>query len=167
MNAAERIYAASTSQSETASRLAAALAKRVEDDIASRAWTPGYSLGSLREFSERYQVGRSVAREAIGLLERRGLGRMRPGPCGGLILTQPNPQTIAEELANYFRASGISLSQLMDAREAVDLMAIRIACTARSIRTSYRPARSGRPMICRASSRFGSRSRGIPAVNHC
>lgn len=131
MNAAERIYAASTSEGETASRLAEELARRIEDDIASNDFPPGDALGSLRELSERYRVGRSVAREAMGLLERRGLGRLRPGPCGGFILSRPQPDTIGEELADHFRITGVTLRQLMDAREAVDLMAARLAAMAR------------------------------------
>ena len=62
MNAAERIYAASTSQGEAVSRLAEELARRIEDDIASSDLPPGGALGSLRELSERYSVGRSVVR---------------------------------------------------------------------------------------------------------
>ena len=96
MSAAERIYAASISEEETASRLAYSLARRIEDDILWRALPAGGVLGSLRELSERYAVGRSVAREAFGLLERRGLGRMRPGPCGGFILAKPRAESIAE-----------------------------------------------------------------------
>jgi len=131
MNAAERIYAASTSEGESASRLAEELARRVEDDIASNGFPPGVALGSLRELSERYRVGRSVVREAMGLLERRGLGRLRPGPCGGFILAKPQPDTIGEELADHFRATRVTLRQVMDAREAIDLMAARLAASAR------------------------------------
>jgi DNA-binding FadR family transcriptional regulator len=127
MNAAERIYAASTSDGEPASRLAEELARRIEDDIARQDLAPGGALGSLRELSERYCVGRSVAREALGLLERRGLGRLRPGPCGGFILARPQPDTTGEELADHFRSAGVTLRQLMDAREAIDLMAARLA----------------------------------------
>jgi DNA-binding FadR family transcriptional regulator len=130
MNAAERIYLSSASGGETASRSAEELARRMEDDIASRDLPSGGALGSLRELSERYSVGRSVAREALGLLERRGLGRLRPGPCGGFILARPQPATIGEQLADYFRTPGVSLRQLMDAREAVDLMAARLAASA-------------------------------------
>ena len=71
MNTAERIYVASTSDGESGARLTEALARRIEDDIASLGPVPGASLGSLRELSERYRVGRSVVREAVGLLERR------------------------------------------------------------------------------------------------
>lgn len=131
MNVAARIYAASTSQAEADSRLAEALARRIEDDIASRDLPPGGAIGSLRELSERYAVGRSVAREAMGLLERRGLGRLRPGPRGGFVLSKPQQDAIAEELADHFRSSGIGLRQLMDAREAVDLTAARSAAAVR------------------------------------
>lgn len=131
MSAAERIYAASISEGEAASRLAYGLAKRIEDEILSRNLPPGGLLGSLRELSERYAAGRSVTREAFGLLERRGLGRMRPGPCGGFILTKPRAETIAEELADYFRSTGVTVSQLLDAREAVDMMVARFAAAAR------------------------------------
>ena len=131
MNASQRIYAASTSEGETVLRLAEELARRIEDDIVSSDLQPGGALGSLRELSERYSVGRSVAREAMGLLERRGLGRLRPGPSGGFILARPQPDAIGEELADHFRLARTTLRQLMDAREAVDLMAARLAAAAR------------------------------------
>jgi DNA-binding FadR family transcriptional regulator len=55
---------------------------------------------------------------------------MRPGPCGGFILAKPQPQAIGEQLADYFRATGVRLHHLIDAREAVDLMAARLAASA-------------------------------------
>jgi DNA-binding FadR family transcriptional regulator len=131
MNPSERIYVASTNEGEAASRLAEELARRIEDEIASRSLPPGSALGSLRELSERYSVGRSVVREAVGLLERRGLGGMRPGPCGGFILAQPQPRRIGEQLADHFRSTGVELRHLMDAREAVDLMAARLAASSK------------------------------------
>jgi DNA-binding FadR family transcriptional regulator len=127
MNAAERIYVASTSDGETSSRLAEDLARRIEDDIASGDFAAGVALGALRDLSARYSAGRSVVREALGLLERRGLGRMRPGPCGGFIFSKPRPEAIGEQLADHFRATRVTLRQVMDAREAVDLMAARLA----------------------------------------
>ena len=117
-------------------------ARRIEDDIASSGFLPGCSLGSLRVLSERYRVGRAVIREALGLLERRGLGKMRPGPCGGFILTKPRCDGVARELAQHFRTSGITLQQLLDAREAVDLMVVRMALAARS-RSPIPPDSSG------------------------
>jgi DNA-binding FadR family transcriptional regulator len=128
MKAAERIYAASTSDGEHSARQAEELARRVEDDIAGLGLMPGVSLGSLRELAERYRAGRSVVREAVALLERRGLGRLRPGPCGGFILARPQSATIAAALADYFLATGVAQHQIDDAREAARLVEPRPAC---------------------------------------
>lgn len=122
MNTAERIYVASTCGGESEARLAEELARRIEDDIAGLGLAPDASLGSLRELSERYRAGRSVVREAVGLLERRGLGRLRPGPCGGFILARPRPETIGAALAEHFLSSGIATHQVDDAREALSLL---------------------------------------------
>src|SRR6185369_239205 len=111
MNTAERIYVASTCNGETDARLTEELARRIEDDIAVLGPAPGASLGSLRQLSERYQAGRSVTREAVGLLERRGLGRLRPGPCGGFILARPSADTLGAALADYFLARAITPAQ--------------------------------------------------------
>ena len=131
MKTAERIYSASTSEEANAARLAEKLARRIEDEIASSNIPAGGVMGSLRDLSERYSAGRAAAREAVALLERRGLGRLRPGPCGGFVVTQPECQAIGRELANYFRMAGVTLRQLKDAREAVDLMAAGLAAASR------------------------------------
>jgi len=115
---AERIYVASTCDEGSEARLAEDLARRIEDDIATLALPAGASLGSLRELSERYRAGRSVVREAMALLERRGLGRLRPGPCGGFILAKPSPEAIGAALAEHFGAVGVTALQVDDAREA-------------------------------------------------
>lgn len=126
MKPSERIYLASTSDGEMAGRLAAEkLARLIEDDLAALGLTPGAAFGSLRELSERYRQGRSVVREAVSLLERRGLGRMRPGPCGGFIVAKPTPAAIGAQLAIHLRATGVTPQALEDAREAWDLMRYR------------------------------------------
>ena len=130
MTIAERIYSASTSENAERARLAERLARLIEDDIASDSVAAGGVMGSLRELSERYSVGRAAVREGVALLERRGLGRLRPGPYGGFIIAQPEADTIGGELADYFRMTGVTRTHLADARDAVDLMAAALAATA-------------------------------------
>ena len=123
MKPSERIYLASTSEGEPDQRLAAEkLALLIENDIAALGLPPGSAFGSLRELTERYDLGRSVVREAVSLLERRGLGRMRPGPCGGFIVAKPTAEAIGGELASYLRATGLTGQSIQDSREALELM---------------------------------------------
>lgn len=123
MKPAEHIYLASTRDGEPSQRLAAEnLAWRIEDDILALGLVPGSALGSLRELTERYGQGRSVVREAVSLLERRGLGRMRPGPCGGFIIARPAPESIGAELARHLRETGAGARALQDACAALELM---------------------------------------------
>ncbi|HEU4649890.1 MAG TPA: GntR family transcriptional regulator, partial [Croceibacterium sp.] len=112
MTIAERIYSASTSEDAEPARLAERLARLIEDDIASESAAAGGVMGSLRELSERYSVGRAAVREGVALLERRGLGRLRPGPYGGFIVAQPEAETIGGELADFFRMTGVIRTQL-------------------------------------------------------
>ena len=169
----ELIYAASASDGELSSRLAEEAARRIEDDIAASGFLPGCSLGSLRVLSERYHVGRAVIREALGLLERRGLGKMRPGPCGGFILTKPRCDGVARELAQHFRASRITLKQLLDAREAVDLMVVRMALSAQSRSpipnqpSAERPGAGSDPLTARAQLAHVAREPALALLVEC
>ncbi len=127
MNAAERIYETLARDGASTPLRSETLARRMEEDIASGPLQAGESLGSVRALAERYGVGRSSVCEAIRILERRGLGRMRPGRGGGLILSRPAMDHTAEELADFARVTGVTRRQLLDAREAVDGAAARLA----------------------------------------
>ena len=58
MNTAGKIYAASTFHEGEVARLAEELATRIEDDLAQKPLAVGSAIGSVRELSERYGVGR-------------------------------------------------------------------------------------------------------------
>ena len=127
MTAAERIYESLARDGASAPLRSETLARRMEEDIASGPFRTGDSLGSVRVLAERYGVGRSAVCEAIRILERRGLGRMRTGRGGGLVLSRPIMELAAEELADFARLTGMTRRQLLDAREAVDGAAARLA----------------------------------------
>ena len=148
MATAEKIYSASTSEDAADGRLAERLARLIEDDIVASNVPVGGMMGSLRDLSERYTVGRAAVREAVALLERRGLGRLRPGPAGGFVVGQPEADAISAELASYFHMIGVTSQQVIDAREAVDLMAAGLAArqghAAADLEALTKP-RDGRP----------------------
>jgi DNA-binding FadR family transcriptional regulator len=126
MTKVEEIYRFSAREEADKLGLAEVLARRIEDDIAASKLPVGGVMGSLRELAERYQAGRASVREAVGLLERRGLGRLRPGPYGGFIVATPEAGVVAAELSNYLRLAGTAPHQLMDARVAVDTTATEL-----------------------------------------
>jgi DNA-binding FadR family transcriptional regulator len=132
MKTAEKIYSASVNEDAFPPPLAERLARQMEDDLALSNVPAGKVMGSLRELSEHYEVGRAAAREALALLERRGLGRLRPGPCGGFIVGHPDAEAIGLELANSFRIAGVTSAHLLDARDAVDGMAAFLAASTNS-----------------------------------
>ena len=108
-------------------RLAVALVKEIERDVVRRGWPVGAFLGSEPELIARYGVSRSVFREAVRLLDSHRVARMRSGPGGGLTVSEPDADAVihaAELFLNYRR---VSVGHLLQAREMVELAALRTA----------------------------------------
>lgn len=85
----------------TGRKLAAAIAGRIVADIAAAGWPEGRVIGSETELLERYNVSRSVLREAVRLLEHQRVGRMRRGPGGGLVVAAPSMASATDAVAIY------------------------------------------------------------------
>src|SRR5690606_23733862 len=58
----------------------------------------GQSLGALPEVQKRLGLGRPASREAVTMLEARGLLDVRPGPGGGLFVAAPALEDVASLL---------------------------------------------------------------------
>ena len=91
------------------------LANRIEEDLIRRRWPVGMMYGSEAELCERFQVGRSVIREAVRVLEVRGCARMRRGPNGGLLILQPSRTQCVEMAADYLQLLDLSSEQIDEA----------------------------------------------------
>ena len=63
-------------------------------------------IGSEKELLARYSVGRNVLRQALSILEMRGIGKVRRGPAGGLLVSEGDWQGLVTFLANYLRWIG-------------------------------------------------------------
>ncbi|MGA4541871.1 FadR/GntR family transcriptional regulator [Uniformispora flossi] len=108
-------------------RLAETVAARIEKDIVSSGWSTGTVLGSERELIERYGVSRAVFREAVRLVEHHQMARMRRGPGGGLVVTEPDPGIVRDAARVYLRRAAVSRRQLFDARMALELAGVTAA----------------------------------------
>ncbi len=70
---------------------AMALADRLARALKQGAQAPGTVIASLAELQARYRVGRPVLRQAVKILEERGIAALRRGKGGGLVALGANP----------------------------------------------------------------------------
>ncbi|MEO3787578.1 FCD domain-containing protein [Actinocorallia sp. B10E7] len=110
-----------------AGKLAAQVARRIEDDIIRLGWPVGRNLGSEAELRDRYGVSRSVLREAVRLVEHHRVARMRRGPGGGLLVTAPDAAPASHAMVIYLDYVGTGVEDLMYARLLLEPPAAALA----------------------------------------
>jgi DNA-binding FadR family transcriptional regulator len=115
-----------------------ALARRIEAEVIAAGWPVGAWLGSEPDLVARYGVSRSVLREAIRVLEHRMVARMRRGPGGGLIVTEPDASVVTGAAALYLDYQRVEASHLLQARSALELKCIELLTKRRLRETSAR-----------------------------
>jgi DNA-binding FadR family transcriptional regulator len=105
-------------------RYAEVLAERIRVDIANDSAAVGDLVGSEADLRERYGVSRQVLREAVRLLEHHGVAKMRRGPGGGLVVTEPDPWASIEAVAVYLDYQQIDADDLGTVWAAIELAAL-------------------------------------------
>jgi DNA-binding FadR family transcriptional regulator len=74
-------------------------------------------------------VGRTTLREALRLLETRGVLTIRSGPRGGPIVRRPDPRDLSEALSLILQFDEADLTVVMEARCTLEPAAARMAAT--------------------------------------
>jgi DNA-binding FadR family transcriptional regulator len=108
---------------------ASQVARRIEADIIRLGWPVGQSLGSEQALQQRYQVSRSVLREAVRLVEHHRVARMRRGPNGGLLVCEPDAAPATHAIIIYLEYLGITIDDLLNARLLLEPLAASRAAT--------------------------------------
>lgn len=103
---------------------AARLAHSIEQDIVARDWPVGEVLGSEAQLLEQHQVGRSVLREAVRILETHGVARRRQGPGGGLVVMAPDAGAILDATRLFLGYRGTQLTHLYAVWAAMEALAV-------------------------------------------
>jgi DNA-binding FadR family transcriptional regulator len=116
-----------TSEGGPADKRASRIARQIEADIARRGWTIGESLGSEHALQQRYEVSRSVLREAVRLVEHHQVARMRRGPNGGLLICEPDAGPATRAVVIYLEYLGTTLGDLLNARLVLEPLAASLA----------------------------------------
>lgn len=102
-------------------KLAEMLAATIGDEIAADGWQVGSVFGTETALLERYRVSRAVFREAVRLLEYHSVARMRRGPGGGLIVTEPHAEASIDTIALYLQYRGPTREDLRCVRDAIEI----------------------------------------------
>lgn len=91
--------------------LANKISRRLLQDIASGTFVAGQHVGA-QQIADRYGVSRTPVREALGVLEQKGLLRRQPNR--GYFITDDIPVTINEWLEDERASSGDEYERLAD-----------------------------------------------------
>jgi len=96
------------------------LVAQIEDAILEGRLKVGDKLPSQRELVEMFQTSRGPLREALRVLEQKGLLDVKRGVKGGAVVKSPDMVPVAESLGLLIRHRGITLAELSEFREGVE-----------------------------------------------
>lgn len=99
----------------------------MEMNLLNQGWPVGQSLGALPEVRKRLGLGRPASREAVTILEARGLLDVRRGPGGGLFVAAPELDDVAGAVLMYLALTGGTLGCIAEFRLLVWRMIVRTA----------------------------------------
>lgn len=106
-------------------RLSDAIAEQIEGLIASGELKPGYSLPSERDLSKQLDVSRPSLREALLILESRGLVQARRG--GGYDVTDVTGPIITDPLVHLLQRHPSTIDDILELRHGLECIAAQFA----------------------------------------
>lgn len=107
-------------QAAKQSRIFKDVVDQIQEAILDGKLKPGDTLPSERELKEQFQTSRGTLREALRVLEQKGLVEIRLGVGGGAMVKAPPMEPIHESLDLLIRFQKISLAHLAEFRENVE-----------------------------------------------
>jgi DNA-binding FadR family transcriptional regulator len=102
------------------SRIFQDVVDQIQEAILSGEFQRGDMLPSEREMREIFHVSRGTLREALRVLEQKGLIEIRLGVNGGAMVTAAIAETMTESLGLMLRFRKISLDHLQEFREDIE-----------------------------------------------
>ncbi|MDE3112607.1 MAG: FadR family transcriptional regulator [Chloroflexota bacterium] len=102
------------------SRASGEIVSQIEHAIFEGGLRPGDRLESERELAEQFGVSRITVRDALRVLEARGLIRVKVGASGGAFVAETNLDQVAESITTMVRLRRMTLSELAEARTIVE-----------------------------------------------
>ena len=113
----------------------------MEMGLLRQGWPVGQSLGALPDVRKRLGLGRPAFREAVTILEARGMLDVRRGPGGGLFVAAPALEDVVGAMLMYLALAGETHACIEEFRLLVWRMIVNAAIQ-----------RGVSPMLCGAKS---------------
>ncbi len=104
--------------------------------IVSGELSEGESLGREPELVARFGVSRPSLREALRILEAKGLVSVVRGRGGGVVVHEPDERMAAINAALLLQARNVSVADVHEARSLLELAAVRAVASQRSRRSA-------------------------------
>lgn len=105
------------------------VAQELANQIIGANLAPGTQLQPEHEMLEELGVGRTTLREALRLLETRGVLTIKSGPGGGPIVRRPEPSDLSESLTLILQFNGSKLIDVVDARRWLEMGICELAAS--------------------------------------
>ena len=109
-------------------RVSEQIVERVKDAIRNGQLTVGQRLPAERQLTEQLNVSRVTVRDALRILEARGLIEIRVGAHGGAFVTAPAPKLVAEGMTDMLMLSDLRPQDVTEARQVFELSLIPLVC---------------------------------------
>jgi GntR family transcriptional repressor for pyruvate dehydrogenase complex len=88
--------------------------------IAESKLQPGQTFATEAELLHQFDVSRPTLREGIRILEAQGVLGQRPGPGGGLVISRPSLDMLAQSLSIFLRFNDVPFVTVLQAREVIE-----------------------------------------------
>jgi len=112
------------------------LVGQIQEAILDGRLQPGDKLPSQRELVAMFQTSRASIREALRVLEQKGLIEVKLGVSGGAVVRNANTESITESLKLLLQQQQVSLEHLAEFRESIE--GDIAACAAHRVGTAER-----------------------------
>jgi DNA-binding FadR family transcriptional regulator len=126
---ARRLASCIIGANDPTGNLAHEVVSAVEIQFLQRGWPVGEPLGALPQVQKDLGLGRPAWREAVIILEARGLLDVRRGPGGGLFVAAPTAEDVVEAMQMYMYVSGADSGCIDEFRLLVWRMIVDAALT--------------------------------------
>ncbi|HKY93034.1 MAG TPA: GntR family transcriptional regulator [Nevskiaceae bacterium] len=100
------------------------VSRSLQADLVSKGWPVGQHLGTEADLMQRFDVSRSVLREALRPLERIGVVVMQRGRYPGVKVSTPEPSAIVRSAALYLKHSKLELRDTFEVTSELEMSAM-------------------------------------------